>query len=129
MPALEERTTEERNRRPEETPEEPSGQDQDQANGENYEGAVKLIVETTGAIKDMLAFVDALREHPQFQLLRMVSNAQRDGMDVWLRLREPNPLRTTLLEAKGVTNVEAVENVELDPDTGAETSVLKVFLN
>ena len=91
MPALEELTTEEKSWKPEETPEEPSGQDQDQTNGENYEGAVKLIVQTTGAIKDMLDFVDALREHPQFHLLRMVSNAQRDGMDVWLRLREPGP--------------------------------------
>jgi response regulator RpfG family c-di-GMP phosphodiesterase len=91
VPALEELTTEEKSSKPEETPEEPSGQDQDQTNGENYEGAVKLIVQTTGAIKDMLDFVDALREHPQFHLLRMVSNAQRDGMDVWLRLREPGP--------------------------------------
>ena len=50
---------------------------------EHYEGAVKLVVKTTGAIKDMVDFVDALRDHPQFHLLRMVSNARRDGMDVW----------------------------------------------
>ena len=96
---------------------------------ENYEGAVKLVVETTGAIKNLVDFVDAIREYPEFHLLRMVSNAKRDGMDVWLRLREPNPLRTTLLGAKGVTKVEAVEKAELDPDTGAETRVLHVSLS
>ena len=106
-----------------------SQEEEEQPVDENYEGAVKLVVVTTGAIKDMVDFVDALREHPQFHLLRMVSNARRDGMDVWLRLREPNPLRITLLAAKGVTKVEAVEKAELDPETGAETRVLKVSLN
>jgi len=106
-----------------------SQEEEEQPVDENYEGAVKLVVVTTGAIKDMVDFVDALREHPQFHLLRMVSNARRDGMDVWLRLREPNPLRITLLAAKGVTKVEAVERAELDPETGAETTVLKVSLN
>ena len=105
-----------------------SGQDEAPPIDEEYEGAVKLVVETTGEIKNMVDFVDALREHPQFHLLRMVSNARRDGMDVWLRLREPNPLRTTLLAAKGVTKVEAVESAELDPETGVETRVLKVSL-
>ncbi|PKB71312.1 MAG: hypothetical protein BZY87_06330 [SAR202 cluster bacterium Io17-Chloro-G6] len=102
---------------------------EDQADEEFYEGAVKLIVETKGAIKNMVAFVDALREYPEFHLLRMVSNARRDGMDVWLRLREPIPLRTTLLAAKGVTKVEALESAEIDPETGAETDVLRVSLD
>ncbi len=100
-----------------------------ETNSEDYEGSVKLVVVTTGAIKDMVDFVDALREHPKFHLLRMVSNARRDGMDVWIRLREPTPLRTTLLAAEGVTKVEAVEDAEHDPETGAETRVVKVSLN
>ena len=86
-------------------------------------------METRGAIKNMVGFVDTLRDNPQFHLLRMVSNAQRDGMDIWLRLREPNPLRATLLEANGVTNVEVMDSVDLDPETGAETRVLKVSLD
>ncbi len=51
-------------------PKKPSGIDQDPAIGEgaadaeNYEGAVKLVVETTGAIKNLVDFVDALRETP-----------------------------------------------------------------
>ncbi len=101
----------------------------DQSNEKYYEGAVKLVVQTKGAIKNMLDFVDALREYPEFHLLRMVSNARRDGMDVWLRLREPIPLRTTLLAAKGVTKVEALESLEIDPETGTETGVLKVSLD
>ena len=130
---LEDRT-EGTNSKSKHVPEKSSGRGKDQPTADepiadNYEGAVKLVVHTTGAIKDMVEFVDSLREQPQFHLLRMVSNARRDGMDVWLRLREPIPLRTTLLSAKGVTKVEAVENAELDPETGTETRVLKVSLN
>jgi hypothetical protein len=77
----------------------------------------------------MVDFVDALREYPEFHLLRMVSNARRDGMDVWIRLREPIPLKTTLLAASGVTKVEELEEAEVDPDTGTETIVLGVSLD
>ena len=87
------------------------------ANDENYEGGVKLVVETKGTIKDMVEFVDALRENPQFHLLRMVSNARRDGMDVWLRLRQPIPLRATLLSAAGVSKVETMGPTESEPGT------------
>ena len=96
-----------------------------EADEENYEGAVKLVVETKGAIKNMADFVNALRENPGFHLLRMVSNPRRDGMDVWLRLREPNPLRTTLLAATGVSKVESMGRSESEP----ETPVLKVLLD
>lgn len=99
------------------------------ASEENYEGAVKLVVETTGTIKNMVQFVDSLRENPQFHLLRMISNARRDGMDVWIRLRSPEPLRTTLLATAGVSKVRAVESSEFDPETGAEMPILKVSLD
>ena len=99
------------------------------ASEENYEGAVKLVVETTGTIKHMVQFVDSLRENPQFHLLRMISNARRDGMDVWIRLRSPEPLRTTLLATAGVSKVKAVESSEFDPETGAEMPILKVSLD
>ena len=87
------------------------------ANDENYEGGVKLVVETKGTIKDMVEFVDTLRGNPQFHLLRMVSNARRDGMDVWLRLRQPIPLRATLLSAAGVSKVETMGPTESEPGT------------
>ncbi|MCH7736986.1 MAG: response regulator [Chloroflexi bacterium] len=95
------------------------------AANENYEGAVRLIVRTTGAVKELIRFVDSLREDPQIHLLRMVSNPRRDGMEVWLRLRAPNPLRTTLLAAAGVSRVEAADRSESEPDT----AVLKVSLD
>ncbi len=92
---------------------------------ENYEGGIKLVVETDGAIKELVKFVDTLRKNPQIHLLRVVSNAQRNGMDVMLRLRGPNPLQTTLLSAVGVNRVEAAKPSESDP----ETPVLKVWLS
>ena len=95
---------------------------------ENYEGAVKLIVETQGEIKNLVKFVGSLRENPQFHLLRVVSNSRRDGMDVWLRLRGPNPLRTTLMAGGGVSQVEASEDSELDPESGVEMPILRVSL-
>lgn len=96
---------------------------------DNYEGAVKLVVETAGEIKNLVKFIGSLRENPQFHLLRVVSNASRDGMDVWLRLRTPNPLRTTLIATCGVSRVEAMEDSEIDSESGAEMSVLKVSLD
>ena len=92
---------------------------------ENYEGPVRLAVLTTGAIKGMIKFVEALRENRQIHLLKTMSDSKRDGMDIWLRLRSPNPLRTTLLALPGVTKVEAGEQ----PETEASTPVLKVLLD
>ncbi|MBO19210.1 MAG: hypothetical protein CL732_01550 [Chloroflexi bacterium] len=89
--------------------------DQDESSVENYEGSVKLVVEAKGEIRNMAEFMDTLRENPEFHLLRMVSNAKRDGMDVWLRLRQPNPLKATLLNAAGVATVEDVDDAEVDP--------------
>ncbi len=95
----------------------------------NYEGAVKLIVETAGEIKNLVKFVSSLRENPQFHLLRVVSNARRDGMDVWLRLRGPNPLRSTLMAGGSVSRVEASEDSDIDPESGVETPILRVSLD
>ena len=92
------------------------------ASDEMYEGAVKLEVETKGAVKESIRFVDALRQDPQLRLLRMLSNRQRDGMEVWIRLRSPNPLRTTLLAFAAVNRVEEAGCSESDP------AVLRVSL-
>jgi len=99
----------------------------DPANGsdDNYEETVRLVVKTTGAVKELVRFVDALRGDPQIHLLRLVSNKLRDGMEVWLRLRAPKPLRSTLLAMAGVSRVEAEEC----PESGPETAVLKVSLD
>jgi len=92
---------------------------------ENYEGTIKLIVETNGAVKESIRFVDALRQYPQFHLLRMVSNSRRDGMEVWIRLHSPNPLLTTLAAFAEVSRVEAAEPSESEP----KTAVLRVSLD
>jgi len=90
----------------------------------NYEGAVKLEVETNGAVKELVRFVETLRENPQIHLIRLVSNQKKSGMNVWLRLRSPTPLRATLLAAAGVSEVAAAEPSEFDP----ETAEIKVSL-
>jgi hypothetical protein len=92
---------------------------------ENYECALKLAVLTTGAIKGMIKFVEALRENRQIHLLKMIFNTKRDGMDVWLRLRSPNALQTALLALPGVTKIEIGKQSESE----ASTPVLKVFLD
>ena len=71
-----------------------------------YEGTVKLVVETTGNIRDMIHFVDELRKNNQMHLLRLVANQRREGMDILLRLREPIQLKSTLLEMKDVSRVD-----------------------
>ena len=91
-------------------------------NAENYEGSVKLVVETWGAVKESIRFIDSLRDNPQLHLLRMVSKNQGTVMDIWLRLRSPVPLHATLLTFAGVDRVEAAKPPESDP----ETPVLKV---
>ncbi len=82
------------------------------------------MVETSGPIKDQIQFIDALRNNPQFHLLRMISNPQGDGMDVWIRLRGPNPVQTTLMAVAGVSQVEAAGHLEEEP----ETTVLRVSI-
>ena len=70
-----------------------------------YEGTVRLMVTTPGAVSGLLNFVGELRQNPGFRLLRLVANQNREGMDIWLGLREPLSLRTVLLEMEGVSQV------------------------
>jgi len=72
-----------------------------------YEGTIRLMVKTTGSIRRMISFVDELRQNPQFQLLRLVSNQRNGGMDILLRLEEPMRVKPTLLLMKEVCEVEA----------------------
>jgi CheY-like chemotaxis protein len=57
-----------------------------------YEGAVRLVVTTPGPVRNLISFVSELRQNPQFRLLRLVANQDKEGMDIWLGLREPLPL-------------------------------------
>ena len=76
-----------------------------EADSEIYEGTVRLMVKTTGAISGLLNFVGELRQDPQFRLLRLIANHRKEGMDIWLGLRQPLSLRTVLLNMKGVSQV------------------------
>ncbi len=81
---------------------------------EMYEGTVKLTVETAGYIRAMIQFVDELRNNQHFHLLRLTANQRREGMDIWLRLREPLDLKSILLEIEGVSKVAAPDVMDLD---------------
>ena len=78
---------------------------QQPADGEMYEGTTRLMVSTPGPVRNLINFVGELRQNPQFRLLRLVANQQQEGMDIWLGLREPMPLRSLLREIEGVSEV------------------------
>ena len=91
---------------------------------EAYEGTVRLAVKPTGSIRQMIHFVDELRKSQEFHLLRLVADQNREGMDIWLRLRGPMPLKRTLLAMEGVSTVEIP--AEAGPD--AEEQLIRVSL-
>lgn len=83
-------------------------------NDELYEGIVKLVVVTTGSIRGMIHFVDELRQSEEFHLLRLVADQNREGMDIWIRLRGPITLRHTLLSIEGVSKVEKSDAIVVE---------------
>jgi hypothetical protein len=94
------------------------------ADDEVYEGTVRLTVEPSGGMKQVLQFVDELRRKPELRLLQLVGT-RKDGVDIWLGLREPLHLKRTLSQIDGVSRVSAVP----DPDGAAsEERVLTVEL-
>jgi len=91
---------------------------------EMYEGTVKLTVETAGYIRAMIQFVDDLRNNQHFHLLRLTANQRREGMDIWLRLREPLGLKSTLLQMEGVSKVAATDVI--DPDSSERQLIVSL---
>ena len=83
------------------------------------------MVTTTGAISGLLNFVGELRQDPQFRLLRLIANQRKEGMDIWLGLRQPLSLRTVLLHMKGVSQV----TMDDDPAAGDNEPRLIVVLS
>jgi len=90
-----------------------------------YEGTVKLEVQTTGSIRGMIQFVDELRQSEEFHLLRLVADQNKEGMDIWLRLRGPVELKPTLLQIEGVSGVETPAGT----DSGDSEPLLLVSLD
>lgn len=66
-----------------------------------FEGTVRLNVEAHGCIKEIVHFVRELRQKPELRLLRLVGN-NKEGVDIWLGLREPLRIKSMLPEIEGV---------------------------
>ena len=79
-----------------------------------YEGTVRLTIETAGFIRAMIHFVDELRNNQRFHLQRLSADRRRDGMDIWLRLREPLNLKSILLQMEGVSSVGGSDVINPD---------------
>ena len=75
-----------------------------------YEGTVRLLVESSGSVSKMIRFVDELRQHQLFRLLRLNANPSREGMEILLRMREPVRLKGILLQMENVSAVDERPN-------------------
>ncbi|MFQ5873208.1 MAG: hypothetical protein ACE5JL_05335, partial [Dehalococcoidia bacterium] len=89
-----------------ESPVSPSGD-------EVYSGTVKLRVEANKSPRQVVQFVDALRQKPDFRLLQLVGN-YKEGVGIWLGLKAPLQLKEVLLRMNSVTQVETGGWVERD---------------
>ena len=58
----------------------------------------------------MIRFVDQLRQHQLFRLLRLNANPSREGMEILLRMREPVRLKGILLQMENVSGVDERPN-------------------
>ena len=86
------------------------------AGGGLYEGTVRLMVTSSGPVKNLLNFVGELRQNTQLRLLRLVASQRSESMDIWLGLREPLHLIQILEDIPGVSQVTAL------PDSGDPVS-------
>ena len=84
----------------------PSSPDEPESDADIYEGTGKLEVQTNGSIRGMIQFVDELRQSEEFHLSRLVGDQNKEGMDIWLRLRGPVELKPTLLQIEVVSDAE-----------------------
>ncbi|MBI2865794.1 MAG: hypothetical protein HYX99_00320, partial [Chloroflexi bacterium] len=76
------------------------------AEDEVYEGNVRLSVQATGGMREVVHFVDGLREKPHFRLFQLVGS-RKEAADILLGLREPMPLKRLLRQMPGVSQVAA----------------------
>lgn len=90
-----------------------------------YEGTVRLTVSTLGPVRNLINFVSELRQSPKFRLLRLVANQHKEGMDIWLGLREPLEFVQILASMAGVHDVSPGS----DSSQGEEEQLLIVTLD
>ena len=84
-----------------------------------FQGEVKLRVESTASIVTIISFVNALRQKNHIRLLEILGTAE-DGVDMRIALRMPVPLLATLGQIEGVSKVELPQGEE---ETGDEPLV------
>ncbi len=77
-----------------------------QGHDEVYEGAVTLIVETTGYSRQVVNLVDQLRQDPRFRLLKLVAGQHKGRADIGLILREPMCLKKILPRMESISQIE-----------------------
>ena len=78
------------------------GGDEELPESATFEGTVRLNVEAPGCIKEIVHFVRELRQKPELRLLRLVGN-NKEGVDIWLGLREPLRIKMILPKIDGVS--------------------------
>ena len=98
----------------------PADEPPDELDDDLYEGTVRLLVTSSGPVKNLLNFVGELRQNTQLRLLRLVANQRSESMDIWLGLREPLQLITILGDIPVVSRVAAV------PDSGEDEEERRV---
>lgn len=76
----------------------------DDPDDEVYEGMVRLSVEANQSSRQVVQFVRELRQKPQFRLLRM-AGSHKEGVDIWVGLREPLCLKKILPQIQVVSQV------------------------
>ncbi len=83
---------------------------------EVYEGTVKLRVNATDAHRQVIQFVEELRQNSAFRLLKLVGGYEV-GVDIWLGLRAPLSVKEVLLGMKGVSEVEPADQLDQNLST------------
>ena len=71
---------------------------------ELYEGTVTLALEPMKAIGQVVEFIRALCLHPEIRLAKM-SSTPKDGVAIWLALRQPVRLEEILPTIEGVSGI------------------------
>ena len=95
--------------------------------GEIYEGTVRLTVNSKGTLASLMGFVHRLGENQDCKILRLAGDARKSGVEVWLFLRQPVPLREWLGATESVARVSATRGRDLRPDSS--DTPLTVFLD
>ena len=80
--------------------------EESQKDNEIYEGAVTLIVKTTGYSQQVVNLVQQLRQDPRFRLIDLAASREDGSADIRLMLREPLRLKEILLQMEGISRAE-----------------------